>query len=149
MTTPRPNLVNLPHLTTPSEANTLIIVQDSSVDQYITVEEARVLLYVPQGYSGSKGAVGYSGSAGYWGSNGYWGSVGYTGSAGYWGSVGYTGSAGYWGSVGYPDNRVITKGGCNINGVVNIFNLGITCCIFMNNSKRGTYSTRDTKGVII
>ena len=62
MTTPRPDLVNLPQLTTPSEANTLIVVQDSAVAQYLTVPQARALLSLTVGYSGSidqkQGCVG-------------------------------------------------------------------------------------------
>ena len=91
MTTPRPNLVNLPHLTTPSEAETLIVVQDSDVNQYLTVPEARALLSLTVGYSGSRGQIGFIGSAGYTGSQGL---VGYTGSTGTQGITGYTGSTG-------------------------------------------------------
>ena len=90
-TTPRPDLVNLPHLTTPSEANTLIVVQDSAVDQYLTVPEARALLSLTVGYSGSRGQVGFVGSTGYTGS---FGLTGYTGSTGTQGITGYTGSTG-------------------------------------------------------
>ena len=54
MTTPRPDLVNLPQLTTPSEANTLIVVQDSAINQYLTVPQARALLNLTVGYSGSR-----------------------------------------------------------------------------------------------
>jgi hypothetical protein len=79
MTTPRPDLVNLPQLTTPSEANTLIVVQDSAVAQYLTVPQARALLSLTVGYSGSRGQVGYVGSTGYTGS---FGLTGYTGSTG-------------------------------------------------------------------
>ena len=79
MTTPRPDLVNLPQLTTPSEANTLIVVQDSAVAQYLTVPQARALLSLTVGYSGSRGQVGFVGSTGYTGS---FGLTGYTGSTG-------------------------------------------------------------------
>jgi hypothetical protein len=91
MTTPRPDLVNLPQLTTPSEANTLIVVQDSAVNQYLTVPQARALLSLTVGYSGSRGQVGYVGSTGYTGSQGI---QGYTGSTGTQGLTGYTGSTG-------------------------------------------------------
>jgi hypothetical protein len=91
MTTPRPDLVNLPQLTTPSEANTLIVVQDSAVNQYLTVPQARSLLSLTVGYSGSRGQVGYVGSTGYTGSQGI---QGYTGSTGTQGLTGYTGSTG-------------------------------------------------------
>jgi hypothetical protein len=91
MTTPRPDLVNLPQLTTPSEANTLIVVQDSAVDQYLTVPQARALLSLTVGYSGSRGQVGFVGSTGYTGS---FGLTGYTGSTGTQGVTGYTGSTG-------------------------------------------------------
>ena len=91
MTTPRPDLVNLPQLTTPSEANTLIVVQDSAVAQYLTVPQARALLSLTVGYSGSRGQVGFVGSTGYTGSQGL---VGYTGSTGTQGITGYTGSTG-------------------------------------------------------
>jgi hypothetical protein len=91
MTTPRPNLVQLPHLTTPSEENTLIVVQDSAVDQYLTVPEARELLSLTVGYSGSRGQVGFVGSTGYTGSQGV---IGFTGSTGTQGITGYTGSTG-------------------------------------------------------
>ena len=91
MSTPRPNLVQLPHLTTPSEANTLVVVQDSAVDQYLTVPEARELLSLTVGYSGSRGQIGFVGSTGYTGSQGL---VGYTGSTGTQGITGYTGSTG-------------------------------------------------------
>ena len=110
MSITRPNLVQLPHLTTPSTATTLIVVQDSAVDQYLTVEETRVLLQIPVGPTGPQGPIGYFGSfgftgsqgeIGYWGSTGYTGSSGYTGSQGYTGSLGYTGSFGFTGSVGY------------------------------------------------
>ena len=91
MTTPRPDLVNLPQLTTPSEANTLIVVQDSAVAQYLTVPQARALLSLTVGYSGSRGQVGFVGSTGYTGS---FGLTGYTGSTGTQGLTGYTGSTG-------------------------------------------------------
>jgi hypothetical protein len=91
MTTPRPDLVNLPQLTTPSEANTLIVVQDSAVNQYLTVPQARSLLSLTVGYSGSRGQVGFVGSTGYTGS---FGLTGYTGSTGTQGITGYTGSTG-------------------------------------------------------
>ena len=91
MTTPRPDLVNLPQLTTPSEANTLIVVQDSAVAQYLTVPQARALLSLTVGYSGSRGQVGFVGSTGYTGS---FGLTGYTGSTGTQGITGYTGSTG-------------------------------------------------------
>jgi hypothetical protein len=91
MTTPRPDLVNLPQLTTPSEANTLIVVQDSAVAQYLTVPQARALLSLTVGYSGSRGQVGFVGSTGYTGS---FGLTGYTGSTGTQGVIGYTGSTG-------------------------------------------------------
>ena len=91
MTTPRPDLVNLPQLTTPSEAETLIVVQDSAINQYLTVPQARALLNLTVGYSGSRGQVGFVGSAGYTGS---FGLTGYTGSTGTQGVTGYTGSTG-------------------------------------------------------
>ena len=91
MTTPRPDLVNLPQLTTPSEANTLIVVQDSAINQYLTVPQARALLNLTVGYSGSRGQVGFVGSTGYTGSQGL---RGYTGSTGTQGITGYTGSTG-------------------------------------------------------
>ena len=91
MTTPRPDLVNLPNLTTPSEAETLIVVQDSAINQYLTVPQARALLNLTVGYSGSRGQVGFVGSTGYTGS---FGLTGYTGSTGTQGITGYTGSTG-------------------------------------------------------
>ena len=91
MTTPRPDLVNLPQLTTPSEAETLIVVQDSAINQYLTVPQARALLNLTVGYSGSRGQVGFVGSTGYTGS---FGLTGYTGSTGTQGLIGYTGSTG-------------------------------------------------------
>ena len=91
MTTPRPDLVNLPQLTTPSTATTVIVVQDSAVNQYLTVEQARSLLSLTVGYSGSRGQVGFVGSQGYTGSQG---DLGYTGSTGTQGLIGYTGSTG-------------------------------------------------------
>jgi collagen type VII alpha len=91
MTTPRPDLVNLPQLTTPSEANTLIVVQDSAVNQYLTVPQARALLSLTVGYTGSRGQVGFIGSTGYTGS---FGLTGFTGSTGTQGVTGFTGSTG-------------------------------------------------------
>ena len=102
MTTPRPDLVNLPQLTTPSEANTLIVVQDSAVDQYLTVPQARALLSLTVGYSGSRGQVGFVGSTGYTGS---FGLTGYTGSTGTQGLTGYTGSTGTQGDIGFTGSR--------------------------------------------
>ena len=91
MTTPRPDLVNLPQLTTPSEANTLIVVQDSAVNQYLTVPQARALLSLTVGYTGSRGQIGFVGSTGYTGS---FGLTGFTGSTGTQGITGFTGSTG-------------------------------------------------------
>ena len=114
MSITRPNLVQLPHLTTPSTATTLIVVQDSAVDQYLTVEETRVLLQIPVGPTGLQGPIGYFGSFGFTGSQGeigYWGSKGYTGSSGYTGSQGYTGSIGYTGSFGFTGSFGYTGSG--------------------------------------
>ena len=91
MSTPRPDLVNLPQLTTPSEASTLIVVQDSAVSQYLTVIQARALLSLTVGYAGSQGQTGFVGSTGYTGSQGV---IGFTGSTGTQGVIGFTGSTG-------------------------------------------------------
>jgi len=40
----RPNITSLPQLTNPTEGETLFVVQDSTVNQYITVPQARSLL---------------------------------------------------------------------------------------------------------
>ena len=113
MPTSRPDLVSLPRLTTPTE-NTFIVVQDSAVNQYLTVADARVLLYVPVGYSGSRGqlgATGFTGSTGtqgvvgFVGSRGAFDAVGFTGSRGI---TGYTGSTGTQGQVGFVGSQGIT-----------------------------------------
>ena len=57
----RPNITTLPELLNPTEGETLIIVQDSTVVQTITVPQARTLLGT-QGYNGSQGRFGYTGS---------------------------------------------------------------------------------------
>ena len=47
MTTARPNLTDLPTLENPTVEETLILVQDSSVNQTLTVTKARELLSAP------------------------------------------------------------------------------------------------------
>ena len=51
-------------------------------------------------------------------------------------------------SDGSDSDNKVSKDGSNINSVVTIFNLCITCCIFMNSSMYGTYRIRDTKGLL-
>ena len=106
MTTPRPDLVNLPQLTTPSEANTFVVVQDSSVNQYLTVPQARALLSLTVGFAGSRGQTGFIGSTGYTGSQG---DRGYTGSTGTQGLTGYTGSTGTAATVALGSVTVSTS----------------------------------------
>ena len=63
MTTPRPNLVFLPPLEEPDENTTLFLVQDSAVNQTLTVQKARDLLDVrgPTGVTGPRGPQGPQG----------------------------------------------------------------------------------------
>ena len=100
MTTPRPDLVNLPHLTTPSEANTTIVVQDSAVAQYITVPEARALLNLESGPTGPTGPVGPTGPQGVTGPQGPQGPQGVTGPQGPQGVTGPQGPQGVTGPQG-------------------------------------------------
>ena len=95
MTTARLDLTQLPHLTNPTESETLIVVQDSTVAQYITVDEARALIGVgPQGHQGPVGLDGPQGVQGTQGFQGNQGSQGIQGDQGFQGDQGVQGIQG-------------------------------------------------------
>ena len=99
MTTARPNLVTLPVLGNPTEAETLFIVQDSAVNQTLTVALARDLLGT-QGDAGPQGPQGVTGPIGPQGPQGVTGPTGPTGPMGPTGPVGPTGPQGVTGPTG-------------------------------------------------
>ena len=96
MTTARPNLVDLPALANPTESETLFIVQDSSVNQTLTVSLARDLL----GYAGATGPTGPQGVTGPTGPQGVTGPQGPQGVTGPTGPSGPTGPQGVTGPTG-------------------------------------------------
>jgi len=105
-----PQQVDNPHTTPATPAVIVTFKQIASVIQGYTGSKGDIGYSgsIGIGYTGSKGDLGYTGSAGYIGADGYTGSkgdIGYTGSAGYIGADGYTGSKGdigYTGSKGDP-----------------------------------------------
>ena len=100
MTTTRPDLVNLPVLTNPTDAQTLFVVQDSAVDQTLTVARVRVLLGNQIGPTGPQGPTGLTGPQGPQGVTGLTGPTGPTGLTGPTGPIGSTGPAGPTGITG-------------------------------------------------
>jgi hypothetical protein len=99
MTTPRPNLVFLPPLEEPDENTTLFLVQDSAVNQTLTVQKARDLLRV-NGPTGPQGPLGPQGPQGPTGPTGPQGPTGPTGPQGPQGPTGPTGPQGPTGPTG-------------------------------------------------
>jgi len=93
--TTRPNLTALPHLTNPTPGETLVIVQDSAVNQYITVAQARDLL--SSGPSGPVGPLGIQGAQGVQGVQGVQGRQGVQGDLGFQGVQGHQGLQGLQG----------------------------------------------------
>lgn len=100
---------NLPRLTNPTPAETLILVQDSAVNQYITVDQFTELLSLagypegatgPQGPQGPEGPQGPQGPQGATGATGPQGPTGATGATGPQGPQGATGSTGPQGPTG-------------------------------------------------
>ena len=97
---------NLPQLTNPTPTETLILVQDSAVNQYITVDQLTDLLTLgglpsgPTGPSGPQGASGFAGATGLTGPQGPQGPQGATGATGATGPDGATGATGPQGPQG-------------------------------------------------
>ena len=108
MTTARPDLVNLPDLTTPTDGTTLFVVQDSAVNLTLTVQRARDLLALvgptgpqgPQGVTGPQGPQGVTGPQGPQGVQGPQGPQGVTGPQGPQGVQGPQGPQGVTGPQG-------------------------------------------------
>ena len=102
MSNARPNLVDLPVLTSPTEGTTLFIVQDSAVNQTLTVPLVRTLLNVegPTGPTGPMGVTGPQGPTGLTGPQGVTGPSGVTGPQGPSGPQGVTGPQGPQGPKG-------------------------------------------------
>jgi collagen type VII alpha len=105
MTNARPNLVLLPVLENPTEGETLFIVQDSSVNQTLTVSKVRNLLGIvgdagPQGPQGVQGPVGPQGVQGPQGPQGVQGVQGPQGVQGVQGPQGVQGVQGPQGITG-------------------------------------------------
>jgi len=100
MTTTRPDLVNLPVLTNPTDAQTVFVVQDSAVDQTLTVARARALLGNQIGPTGPTGPQGVTGPTGPQGVTGPQGPTGLTGPTGPPGATGPQGPQGVTGPQG-------------------------------------------------
>ena len=98
MTTARPNLVTLPVLANPTD-ETLFIVQDSAVNQTLTVALARDLIG-NIGATGPQGPQGVTGPSGPQGPQGVTGPTGPTGPQGPQGPQGVTGPTGPTGPQG-------------------------------------------------
>jgi Chaperone of endosialidase/Collagen triple helix repeat (20 copies) len=100
MTTTRPDLVNLPVLTSPTNAQTLFVVQDSAVSQTLTAARARAFLGNQIGPTGPQGPQGITGPQGPQGVTGPQGPQGVTGPQGPTGPRGATGPQGPQGVTG-------------------------------------------------
>ena len=102
MSNARPNLVDLPVLTDPDPATTLFIVQDSAVNQTLSVTLAQTLLAQkgPTGPQGPQGITGPTGPSGPQGITGPQGPIGITGPQGPQGVTGPQGPQGPQGVTG-------------------------------------------------